>query len=101
MILMAIIFGLLTLGGLSATTVFLGLLALFGLVLGFVLATSFFSKIVFGMALGKWILSKAGSPVANHRYWPMVIGVAITVAVVALLSFPLIPGALGWLLNLA
>lgn len=101
MILLAIIFGLLTLGSLSATTVFLGLLALFGLVLGFVLATSFFSKIIVGIALGKWILSRAGSPIASHRYWPMVIGVAITAAVVALLSFPLIPGALGWLLNLA
>lgn len=101
MILGAIIFGLLTLGGLSATIVFVGLLSLFGLVLAFVLATSFFAKIFFGIALGKWILAKTGSPIANHRYWPMVIGVAITVAVVALLTFPLIPGALGWLLNFA
>jgi len=31
----------------------------------------------------------------------MVIGVTITVAVIALLSFPLIPGFLGWLLNFA
>jgi hypothetical protein len=31
----------------------------------------------------------------------MVIGVIITVAVIALLSFPLIPGVLGWLLNFA
>ena len=46
MILGAILFGLMTLGGLSATIVFVGLLALFGLVLGFVLATSFFSKII-------------------------------------------------------
>ena len=99
MIMGAIVFGLLTLGGLSATIVFVGLLALFALVLGFVLATSFFAKIVFGVALGKWILTKAGSPIASHRYWPMVIGIAITVAVVALLSFPLIPGALGWLLD--
>ncbi len=101
MIMGAVVFGIMTLGGLSATIVFVGLLALFGLVLGFVLATSFIAKIVFGMALGKWILAKAGSPIATHRYWPMVIGVAITVAVVALLTFPLIPGALGWLLNFA
>ncbi len=101
MILGAIIFGILTLGGLSATIVFVGLLALFGLILAFVLATSFVAKIIFGIALGKWILAQARSPIANHRYWPMVIGVAITVAVVALLTFPLIPGALGWLLNFA
>ena len=38
---------------------------------------------------------------AEHRYWPMVVGVLITVAVIALLSFPLIPGFLGGLLNFA
>ena len=31
----------------------------------------------------------------------MIIGVLITVAVIALLTFPLIPVSLGWLLNLA
>ncbi len=101
MILGALIFGLLTLGSLSATIVVLGLLALFGLVIGFVLATSFIAKIVFGITLGKWILARTSSSIANHRYWPMVIGVAITVAVVALLTFPLVPGFLGWLLNFA
>jgi cytoskeletal protein CcmA (bactofilin family) len=101
MILGAVIFGLLTLGGLSATIVFVGLLALFTLIVGFVLATAFLAKIVFGITLGRWILTKAGSPIATHRYWPMVIGVAITVAVVALLTFPFVPGLLGWLLNFA
>jgi hypothetical protein len=96
-----LVFGLLTLGGLSATIVFVGLLSLFALIVGFVLATSFLAKIFFGITLGRWILTKAGSPIATHRYWPMVIGVAITVAVVALLTFPLVPGLLGWLLNFA
>ena len=99
MILGAVIFGLLTLGSLSGTIIVLGILALFGLIVGFVLATSFVAKIVFGMALGKWILARANSPLAENRYWPMVIGVAITIAVIALLSFPLIPGFLGGLLN--
>ena len=31
----------------------------------------------------------------------MVVGVLITVAVTAFLTFPLIPGFLGWLLNFA
>lgn len=100
-ILGAVVFGLLTLGGLSGTIVVLGLLALFGLIVAFALATSFIAKIVFGVTLGKWILTRASSPLANHRYWPMVIGVAITVAVVALLTFPLIPGFLGGLLDFA
>jgi cytoskeletal protein CcmA (bactofilin family) len=98
-ILGAVVFGILTLSGLSATIVWVAILALFALILGFVLVTSFLAKIVFGMAIGKWVLSKANSPLAENRYWPMVIGVAITVIVIALFSFPLIPGFLGGLLN--
>lgn len=99
MILGAVVFGIFTLGGLSATIVWVGILLLFALILGFVLATTFLAKIVFGMTLGKWILEKFHSPLAEHRFWPMVIGVAVTVAVIALLTFPLIPGFLGGLLN--
>jgi cytoskeletal protein CcmA (bactofilin family) len=101
MILGAVVFDLLTLGGLSGTMVWLGLLALFALILGFVLVTSFLAKIVFGMTLGKWILTSAKSPLAEGKYWPMVIGVAITVVVIAVLTNPLIPGFLGGLLNFA
>ncbi len=101
MILGAVVFGLLTLGGLSATMVFLGLLALFAIILAFVLVTSFVAKIIFGITLGRWLLSKLNSPIADHRYWPMVIGVAITVVVIAVLTFPLIPGFLGGLLEFA
>jgi hypothetical protein len=100
-ILGAIVFGILTLSGLSATIVWVGILALFALILGFVLATSFLAKIVFGITVGKWILTKANSPLAAHRYWPMLIGVGITIIVIALLRFPLIPGFLGGLLNFA
>ena len=94
-----LLFGALTLGGLAGTIVWLGILALFALILGFVLVTSFVAKIVFGQALGKWFLARANSPLAEHRFWPMVIGVLITVAVIALLSFPLIASFLGGLLN--
>jgi hypothetical protein len=102
MILGGVVFGLLTLGALSGTAVWLGILTLFALIVGFVLFTSFVAKVVFGAMLGKWILIQAHSPLlAEHRYWPMVIGVAITVVVIAALSFPLIPGFLGGLLNFA
>jgi cytoskeletal protein CcmA (bactofilin family) len=101
MILGGIVFGALTLGGLSGTMVWLGILALLALIVGFVLVTSFIAKVVFGTALGKWILTRFKSPLAEHRFWPMLIGVIITVIVVALLSFPLIPGILGGLLNFA
>ena len=85
-------FGVLTLGQLSGTVIRLGIFSLFGLIVGFVLVTTFVAKVVFGAALGKWILLRLNSPLAEHRYWPMVVGVLITAAVIALLSFPLIPG---------
>ena len=96
-----LLFGVLTLGQLTGTVFSLGILALFGLIVGFVLVTTFVAKVVFGAALGKWMLARANSPLAEHRYWPMVLGVLITAAVIALLSFPLIPGFLGGLLNFA
>ena len=98
-ILGALLFGTLTLGGLSAAIVFIGILAFFATILAFVLAASFMAKIVFGITLGKWILVRANSPLAEHKYWPMVIGVAFIVIVVGLLTFPLIPGFLGGLLD--
>jgi cytoskeletal protein CcmA (bactofilin family) len=101
MIFGGLLFGALTLGGLAGTIIWLGILALFALVLSFVLVTSFVAKVVFGQALGRWFLARANSPLAEHRFWPMVIGVIITVAAIALLSFPLIPGFLGGLLNFA
>jgi cytoskeletal protein CcmA (bactofilin family) len=100
-ILGGIFFGILTLGQLTGTVIWLGILTVFGLIVGFVLVTSFVAKVVFGAALGKWMLARANSPLAEHRYWPMVVGVLITVGLLALLSFPLIPGALGGLLNFA
>ncbi len=99
-ILGAIIFGILTLGGLSGIIVWVGILALLALIVGFVLAASYLTKIVFGAALGKWLLARVRPELATNRYWPTVIGVTVIVIGVGLLSFPLIPGALGWLLNL-
>lgn len=100
MIFGAIIFGFLTLGSLSGTIVWLGILTLLASIVGFVLVTSFVAKIVFGAAIGKWILARASSSLAEHKFWPMVIGVAVTSVVIALFSFPLIPtGLLGRLLN--
>ncbi len=94
-----LLFGVLTLGGLAGTIVSVGILSVLALILGFVLVTSFLAKIVFGQALGKWLLVRANSPLAEHRFWPMILGVVITVLVIALFRFPLIPGFLGGLLN--
>ena len=84
---------------LTGTFVWLGILALFVLIIGFALTTGFVAEVVFGTTLGRWILTSAHSSLAENRYWPMVIGVLITLAVVALLSFPVIPGIFAWLVN--
>jgi cytoskeletal protein CcmA (bactofilin family) len=91
-----ILFGVLTLGQLTGTVVLLGILALFGLIVGFVLVTAFVAKVILGAALGKWMLLRLNSPLAQHRYWPMLVGVLLIAGVIAVLSFPLIPGFLGW-----
>jgi cytoskeletal protein CcmA (bactofilin family) len=97
-----IIFGALTLGGVSGTIIWLGILALFALILAFVLATAYVAKIVVGNALGKWVFSKTNPALAEHRFWPMILGVVILVAVVGMFNFPLLPlGFFGWLLNFA
>lgn len=100
-ILGGLLFGVLTLGGLAGTIISVGILSLFVLILGFVLVTSFVAKIVFGQALGRWLLARSNSPLAEHRFWPMIIGVVVTIAVIALLRFPPLPGFLAALLNVA
>jgi hypothetical protein len=97
-----IIFGVLTLGGISGTIIWLGILSLFALIVIFVLATAYVSKIVVGEALGKWIFSKTNPALAAHKFWPMILGVTVIAIVIALFRFPLLPlGFFGWLLNFA
>jgi hypothetical protein len=95
-----IIFGFLTLGGISGTIIWLGILSMFALTVFFVLATTYVSKIVVGAAVGRWIFSKINPSLAEHRFWPMVLGVVVIAGVVALFRFPLVPlGFFGWLIN--
>ncbi|MGB7872944.1 MAG: hypothetical protein WBL25_01070 [Anaerolineales bacterium] len=97
-----ILFGALTLGSISGTIIWLGILSMFALIVIFVLATAYVSKILVGTALGRWIFSKSNPSLAEHRFWPMVLGVILIAVVVALFRFPLVPlGFFGWLLNFA
>ena len=88
-----VIFGFLTLRGLSSAIVWVGLLALFGLIVLFALATAFLAKIVVGMYGGKWIIGRLNPALAANDIWPLVIGTAIVALLVAL---PFV----GWLVNL-
>ena len=75
-------------------------LTVFALVVAFILVTTYLSKIVVGTALGRWIFRKINPTMAEHKVWPMVLGVIVIVVVVALFRFPLLPlGFFGWLLN--
>jgi hypothetical protein len=103
MILGGVFFGFLTLGNLGGAIVWLGLLSLFAVCVGFVLVTSYLTKVVVGESLGRWILGRTSPALADHRYWPMVLGVAVVVLVVGVLNFPFVPllGFLGFWVNLA
>lgn len=102
MIVGGLVFGTLTLGAVSGTIIWLGILALFALGLGFVLVTSFVTKVVVGAVVGKLILARANPSLAEHRFWPVVIGAGLVALVLGLLQFPLLPlGVLYVLLDLA
>jgi hypothetical protein len=90
----ATIFGVIHLSGITVAIIFLGLLVLFALILGFVLVTSWLVNVIAGTWLGQAIFKVFKSDLAEHRVWPMVVGVLI---VAILISLPL----LGWLLSLA
>ncbi len=93
MILGGVLFGALTLGGMSGTIVWVGILVLFALIVGFVLVTAFLTKIVVAWLGGKLILARIKPELAEHKVWPLVLGVVI-VALLAALPF------VGWLFKL-
>ena len=93
MIIGGVVFGALTLGSLSGTIVWIGILALFALILAFVLFTAFVAKITIGWLGGKMILARIKPELAEHKIWPLVVGMIIIAILIAL---PLV----GWLFNL-
>ena len=93
MIIGGVIFGALTLGGVSGTIVWLGILSIFALIFGFVLVTAFFTKIAVAWLGGKWIMGRINPALAEHKVWPLLVGVVIVALIVAL---PFI----GWIIGL-
>ena len=93
MIIGAIVFGFLSLGGLSGAIVALGLLTLFALVVGFILTIAYLTKIIVSVLSGKLILARVKPELANHKVWPLVIGVILLSLI---MSIPFV----GWLVKL-
>jgi cytoskeletal protein CcmA (bactofilin family) len=94
MIVGGVVFGALTLGGVSGAIVWLGILAIFALIVAFVLVTAFVTKIVVAWLGGKWIVSRFNPALADHKFWPLLVGVTI-IALLTALPFA------GWILGLA
>jgi hypothetical protein len=88
-----ILFGVLTLGGMSGTIIWLGILAIFAMIVGFVLVTAFLTKIIVAWLSGKLILARINPALAEHKVWPLVLG-AVLVALVIALPF------VGWLFGM-
>jgi cytoskeletal protein CcmA (bactofilin family) len=88
-----IIFRVLTLGGVSGAIVWLGVVSMFALVIGFCLAVFFVAKIVVAIIGGKLILARVKPEWAEHKVWPLLLGVVLLAILVAI---PFV----GWLINL-
>jgi len=89
----AILFGVLTLGGVSGTIIWVGILAIFTMIIGFILITVFLTKIIVAWLGGKLILSRFNPALAEHKVWPLVIGVVL---IALLLALPYV----GWLFGI-
>ncbi len=84
------IFGLLTLDRISGTIVWVSLFAFGELILGFVLVIMFLTKIIVALLTGKLILGRFNPALAEHKIWPLLLGVLI---VSLLIAIPFV----GWL----
>lgn len=98
-----VISGSLTLGWLTTAIAMLGLLALITLTFGLILVTFLLTQIVVGENIGRWLLSRVKPELAEHKYWPSILGIVVLVLLLGLLSFPLLPfiGGLGFLVKMA
>ncbi len=88
-----ILLGMFSIGGLFVPALLLMILILLAISLAFLLAGSFFSKLIICQVIGQLILGAFKSPAANHRFFPWLLGLVIFVI---LRSIPFI----GWIVNI-
>jgi hypothetical protein len=97
MILLAVIFGTLTLGDLVGTTIVLGLLGMFVVPVVFGVALTYGAQLAVSFLAGRWIMVRLQPSAAGGRVWPLVVGIA---ALVLLTAIPIIGGLIGLLVAL-
>ncbi len=93
MIVLDIIFGVLGFGGLVVSITGLGVLTNVAIIVGFLIAAGYISKIVFGFLVGRMILERIRERGGTGRVWPLVLGTVIFALVRAI---PI----LGWFIGL-
>ncbi len=84
MIFGAIFFGALTLNGISGTIVWVGILALLALIIGFILAVAFVSKIITAWLGGRLLLNRLNPSLAQKKFAPLILGVVLLAILMAL-----------------
>ncbi len=96
-IVLALIFGLLTLGDLAWVSVVVGTLSEIGIIVAFVLFVTYIAQAVIALVLGKWLLSRFQPRLSEGNLLPLVLGLVIVVVVTAI---PVVGGLLGLLITL-
>lgn len=94
MVMLAMTFGALTLSSVAGGIVMLGLFVTFGLVLLFAFTVTYFSKVIVGLFLGRYLFNRFNSRLADSKQWSMALGVLL---IVLLTAIPYV----GWLIGLA
>lgn len=93
-VLLAVVFGIVTLGELAGRFAVLGGIATSTLGFSFSVTWAYVTRVVIGLLLGQLIFELFKSTAAEHRWWPMLLGVFVFAVVAA------VP-VLGWLARLA
>jgi hypothetical protein len=93
MIVLDLILGALGLGGLVVSVTGLGFLTNATIIVGFLIAAGYVTKIVFSLLVGRMLLERIREPWGAGRVWPMVLGVVLFAIIRAI---PI----LGWFIGL-
>jgi len=99
-IILAVIFGRLTLGGLVPLVLGLGLLADATLLLGFLIFTGYVAQITMSFLGGRWLLDRVQPSWAPGRVLPLVVGLILFVILTAIPLLGVVIGLIVTLLGL-
>jgi hypothetical protein len=94
-----LMFAFLILFGLGWNIFWLGFLTLSVLCISFIIVILYLTKVIVSETLGKWLVKLFNPALAEHKVWPMILGVIVIMFFVELVRFPLLPfGSISWLL---